>query len=90
MVRFYNLNVDAQGDYFFNLQKGADMTDDISTNINTLLIESCTISNSKSLVRAKEGISIQINKVSVSKSIINGCSGDMFAYKESTVAQIRS
>ena len=88
VVRFYNLNVDAQGDYFFNLQKGADMTDDISTNINTLLIESCTISNSKSLVRAKEGISIQINKVSVSKSIINGCSGDMFAYKESTVAQI--
>nr|WP_294477833.1 DUF5123 domain-containing protein [uncultured Bacteroides sp.] len=88
MVRFYNLNIDAQKEYFFNLQKSLDMTDDISTNINTLLIENCTINNVKSLVRAKEGVSIAINKVSISRCIINGCSGDMFAYKESTPAQI--
>ncbi|MEY8686811.1 DUF5123 domain-containing protein [Bacteroides sp. AN502(2024)] len=88
VVRFYNLNVNAQGEYFFNLQKSVEMTEDIATSINTLLIENCTINDSKSVVRAKEGISIKINKVSVSNSIINGCKGDMFAYKESTVAQI--
>lgn len=88
MVRFYNLNIDAQKDYFFNLQKGSEMTDDVSTSINTLLIENCTIKDVKSLVRAKGGVIVDINKVSISRCIINGCSGDMFAYKESDVARI--
>lgn len=81
MIRFYNLHIDPQGDYMFNLQ-------DVDADINTVLVENCVVEKSKGVIRAKNGSVVRIGKAAINNCIINGSSAALFAFKESAVAQV--